>query len=99
MGDWIFEYVEERLKINMDYYVIANHGLWEKNSKIDNKKQKRSIKFVDNAKFDTEIDIYSNKISVYSFRPPYAGVIIEDQAIHQTLKSIWQSLWDNLKIE
>lgn len=97
MGDWIFEYVDERLKINMDYFVIANHGLWEKNSKFDNKKQKRSIKLVNNAKFDTEIDIYSNKISIYSFRPPYAGVIIEDQAIHQTLKSIWKLLWDNLK--
>lgn len=96
MGDWILEYVDERLKLNMDYQVIGNHGAWENDPRIDNKKQKRNIKFASNVKFDTEIDIYANKVAIYSFREPYAGVIIEDQAIHQTMKSIWKLLWENL---
>src|SRR3989339_61706 len=86
MGDWIFEYVEERKKLNMNYYVIGNHGAWENDTRVDNKKQKRQIKFATNVKFATEIDIYANKVAIYSFKAPYAGVIIEDQAIHQTLK-------------
>jgi len=83
--------------MNVDYHVIAKSGEWQKNTRVKHKPQKRFVKIVDDVKFDTEIDIYSNKVSIYSFRPPYAGVIIEDQAIHQTIKSVWKLLWDRLK--
>jgi len=97
MGDFIWEYLDNRVKIGMDYKVIGKPGKWEEDPHIDHEAQKRSVKYVKpQTRFDTEIDIYSNKVSIYSFKPPYAGIIIEDIAIHNTLKSIWKLLWDNL---
>jgi hypothetical protein len=97
MGDWIWGYLERRVEMKMKYQVIAKRGAWEKDLHINHREQGRSVKFVGDVKFDTEIDIYANKVSIYSFRPPYAGIIIEDYAIHNTVKSIWQLLWDSLK--
>jgi len=97
MGDWIWEYLDNRVKMNIDYSVIAKPGKWFTHEKAkDHKEQLRHVKFVKNVKFETEIDLYANKVAIYSFKPPYAGVIIEDQAIHQTMMSIWKLLWDNL---
>jgi len=45
---------------------------------------------VNNGIFETEVNIYGNKVALISFRRPYAGVIIEDRAIAQTLKSVWK---------
>ena len=57
----------------------------------------KEMKITKDVNFDTEINIYENKTAILSFQRPYAGVIIEDIAIAQTLKSIWQMLWNNLK--
>jgi len=98
MGDWIWEYLDKRVKINMNYKVVAKPGEWQKGTKINDTTQLRETKLVENVKFDTEIDLYGdNKVAIYSFRPPYAGLIIEDQAIYNTLKSIWQVVWDSIK--
>ena len=60
------------------------------------KEHKREIKIAESVNFETEINIYGNKIALLSFQRPYAGVIIEDIAIAQTHRSIWQLLWDNI---
>ena len=46
--------------------------------------------------FETEINIYGDKVAMLSFRRPYAGVIIEDRAIAQTLKSVWKMMWESI---
>lgn len=97
MGDWIWTYLKKRIEINMNYKVIAKAGKWQKGTKVNNSTQLRETKIVKDIQFDTEIDIYANKVSIYSFKPPYSGIIIEDIAIHNTMKSIWQLLWNNLK--
>ncbi len=43
-----------------------------------------------------EIMIYDNKISLLSFRSKL-GVIIEDQELAMSMKTIWNFLWDNTK--
>jgi len=47
--------------------------------------------------FNTEINIYGNKVAMMSFCRQATAVIIEDSTIVQTLKSIWKIWWKSLK--
>ncbi len=97
MGDYIWDYVARRVKKNIDYQVIAKRGDWLKDPHVHNERQLRNFRLVGaTTKFDTEIDIYGGKIAIYSFRKPYAGIIIEDHAVAETMKSVWKLLWEAL---
>lgn len=90
-------YANERTKREIKFYSIGPGGQWAKKAIALSKKQKRQMKINNQLKFDTEINIYGNKVALISFRRPYAAAIIEDRAIAQTLKSIWQVMWDGMK--
>ncbi len=87
---------EERIKKNCFFYNIAKSGPKGKLVQSKDKEQLRETKLVKNIQFETEINIYSNKVSLISFKKPYTAVIIEDQAIAQTMKSIWDLVWGNI---
>lgn len=57
----------------------------------------RETKFLKVPDLKTEINIYGNKVALnsYSSTPPFA-VIIEDQNIAETLRTVWQQLWERL---
>ncbi|NQT50207.1 hypothetical protein HQ571_05920 [Candidatus Kuenenbacteria bacterium] len=86
-----------RIKSNTFFYSIGKDGPRGRMVQSKDKEELRQTKLVKDIKFETEINIYSNKISLISFKKPYAAVIIEDQAIAQTMKSIWQLVWNTLK--
>jgi len=94
--EFLWTIPERRIKKGIKFYCIAKNGPRGKEAKRLDKKQLRETKLVDKINFETEINIYGNKVSMISFRKPYACVIVEDAAIAQTLKSIWQSWWDLL---
>ena len=96
MEKWMWKYAEERTKRGIKFFCIAKDGPWAKKMVIKNVEHKREMKIVKEGTFDTEINIYENKVAMMSFQRPFAGVIIEDAAIAQTLKSIWQMLWTKL---
>jgi len=97
MEQYLLNYPEERSKRNIFFRSIAKEGEWANKMSKKNKEHKRELKLISGYPFETEINIYGNKVALLSFQKPYAGVIIEDLAIAQTLKSIWQLLWNNLK--
>lgn len=57
----------------------------------------RESKFIQTGDLKTEINIYSNKVALMSFRsdPPFA-VLIEDPSIAETLRVAWTELWNRL---
>lgn len=59
--------------------------------------QVRETRFVKDIDLDTDINIYGNKVALLSFRRPYAGVIIEDNAIAKSMKGIWKLVWNSLE--
>jgi sugar-specific transcriptional regulator TrmB len=87
---------KERAKKKIKFFCIAKNGPMGQKVKRADEKELRETKLVESIQFETEINIYGNKISLISFRKPFACVIIEDFAISQTLKSIWQSWWNTL---
>jgi sugar-specific transcriptional regulator TrmB len=86
----------KRAKKKIKFFCIAKNGPMGQKVKRADEKELRETKLVESIQFETEINIYGNKISLISFRKPFACVIIEDFAISQTLKSIWQSWWNTL---
>ncbi|MDA3814838.1 MAG: hypothetical protein PF549_00545 [Patescibacteria group bacterium] len=90
---------DERAQRNIEFYCIAKDGPRGKEVKARDTKDLRKTKLVENLEFETEINIYGNKVSMLSFKRPFACVIVEDQAIAQTMKSIWQNWWNLLPKE
>jgi len=98
MGEeYMWNYAKRRVELGIDYYVIMKRDKWTKILTAKNKEHIRTTKIVNDVSFDTEVDIYGDKVGIYSFKPPYVGLIIEDKAITQTMMSIWKLLWSNLK--
>ena len=95
--DYMINYADRRAAKDIHFYSICPPGPWAKRVIALNKKQKRETKVVERIQFDTEINIYGNKVALLSFRRPYAGIIIEDRAIAQTLKTVWTIVWNQLK--
>jgi len=94
---YMWNFAKERTKRKIKFYSISKAGEMAKTVKEKDKEQLRETKIVNEVQFDTEINIYGNKVAMMSFRRPAMAVIIEDIAIAQTLKSIWKSWWKTLK--
>lgn len=94
--DYMWAYADERARRGIGIFTIAKKGEWATKAMKRNKAQKREMKLVDKVEFDTEVNIYGNKVALLSFHRPYAGVIIEDRAIAETMKSIWKLVWNSV---
>lgn len=97
-NEYMWAYANERTRRGIKFLNIAKAGRFAKEVVKRDSKQLRQTKVVSDIEFDTEINIYNNKVAMISFRRPYACVIIEDRAIAQTHKSAWKLLWDRLTI-
>lgn len=62
-------------------------------------KEFRKIKFFDSKKykFNVEIGIYANKVSLVSLSKEHGGVIIENKSLAESFRSLFNLLWDSLK--
>lgn len=57
----------------------------------------RESHFISPKEFGTEINIFGNKVALFSMRKDFPfGVLIEDAGIAVTMKVIWNELWDRL---
>jgi sugar-specific transcriptional regulator TrmB len=96
-SEWMWGYAKRRTEKGIKAFSIAKEGVRAQEVKIKDIEQLRETRIIKNVDFETEINIYGNKIALFSFRRPYAGVIIEDRAIAQTLKSMWKIVWNQAK--
>lgn len=57
----------------------------------------RETKFVKSEKFKTKVVVYGNKLALLSYHanPPYV-VLIEDKDIADTVRGLWEELWQRL---
>lgn len=97
--EWMDTFIKRRLKKGVRVRAILpktdyTHGMLHENDQ----KELRSTKLIDKSKypFSIEIDIYGHsKISLISAKETLA-VIIESSEIYQTVKLIFEALWDHL---
>jgi sugar-specific transcriptional regulator TrmB len=94
---FLWEIPVRRTEKKIPFYCIAKDDATGRMVKTKDKEHLRETKLVKNIQLDTEINIYGNKVMMLSFHSPFAGVIIQDRAISQSIKSIWKIMWDGLK--
>ncbi len=94
-ADYLWSFPPERVKRKIKFYCIAQDGPKGREVKKQDKEHWRETRLA-KTDFETEINIYGNKVAMMSFRRPGAAVIIEDTAIAKTLKSVWKAWWENL---
>ncbi|HPA25249.1 MAG TPA: helix-turn-helix domain-containing protein [bacterium] len=99
---WLYEYYSpERSRRNIKAKVIApkEKGV-EKYTSLD-KNLNRQTKLIDPQKypFSIEIDIYgNNKVAFMSYTTKEMfGVIIESKEVYNTMKFVFQLVWNNIK--
>lgn len=90
--EYMVGYAERRAAKGIRFRSLAPHSTWDGKVTSLDEAHLREQKFVTQGGFDTEINIYGNKVALISFRRPYAAVIIEDSAIATTLRTIWKML-------
>ena len=71
--------------------VIAPDTEWSAIMKKDDEKYKRTTKLIpQDFSFDSEIDIYDNKVGIFTFSQEHPiAVLIEDDTIHATMKTLF----------
>jgi len=95
--DWLWEIPLERRKNKCKFYSIAKEGPYGRMVQKKDEEQYRQTKLVKEVQFDTEINIFSDKVLFFSFRRPFMVAVIEDRAIAQTFYSVWKLVWNSLK--
>jgi len=92
------EYLKKRLRRKIQVKVLLPDTVENKKYWHEVKKNKREVKFFDNKKYQipNEILLYDNKVAMLSFSSN-VGVIVEDREITNSMKMLWQMLWDSLK--
>jgi len=97
--EWTEEYLKKRVKRGINARIIMPQTeIIEKDYFLRDREQLRSSKLVDPKKypFSIEVNIYGySKIALMSSREETA-VIIESSEIYNTMKLIFELLWDNL---
>lgn len=97
LGSFFESYAPERARRNITYKSIIRDTPAARSWAKKNIGHLREYKYLQSDDFDTEIDVYGNKIVIFSFRtnPPYA-VIIEDKHVADTMRMAWQQLWNRI---
>lgn len=96
--EWVEYYVQKRTRLGIACIDIAPNTEWSRASRQRDEELLRVTKLIpERYSFDTEIDIYDNKIGIFSFseNQPLA-VIIEDEKISHTLKMLFQYIESTL---
>lgn len=91
-------YPEERARRGITFKsIMKDSPLARQFASEKNKRLLRESKFLKAADFKTEFNIYGDKVALMSLKTdkPFA-VLIEDKGITQTLRLLWEELWNRL---
>ncbi|MDD3487622.1 MAG: helix-turn-helix domain-containing protein [Candidatus Moranbacteria bacterium] len=97
--DWILGYIKKRIQKDIHVRgIVAKSEFIEKEYTSKDQEQFRASKIIDAKKypFPVEINIYGHQRVFFVSARDQMGVIIESPEIHQTMKSFFELLWDNL---
>jgi HTH-type transcriptional regulator, sugar sensing transcriptional regulator len=90
---YMWEISERRAAKGAWFHAIFKDGPEGRKAIERGKEIKVKGKLVKEGKFSTEINIYDNKVALNSYRRPLSAVIIEDQAIADTMRTMWKGWW------
>ncbi|OGI25584.1 MAG: hypothetical protein A3J76_05920 [Candidatus Moranbacteria bacterium RBG_13_45_13] len=99
LGSWIENYISARARKGIQYRgIIPQTDFIQKEITPKNQQHLRTLKMIDPKKypFSIEVNIYGHsKVSLMSSREQL-GLVIESTEIYNTMKLIFELIWDNL---
>ncbi len=91
-------YTEKRVskKIYSKLIYTKKTGRYDNEIEKDKLREMRYVK-PDKFPFDADISIYRDKVAFISYKNDAVGVIIENKPIAETMKAIFNAIWENSK--
>jgi len=89
--DWLTYYLKKRVQLGIECRNIAPDSTEARESKGNDEKYMRVTKLLPaRFNFNTEIDIYDNKVGIFTFvQDNPMALIIEDEAIAESMKTLF----------
>ncbi|MFH1790199.1 MAG: helix-turn-helix domain-containing protein [bacterium] len=96
--DFFTHYVAKRVKRKIIVKVLLPDMKENKKYIKETKEALREVKYFNESRYilPNEILIWDTKVALLSFTAKI-GVVIQDNDISQSMKSLWQMVWNNLK--
>lgn len=94
------KYVQKRKELGLKKRGIVPDTLYAREYLKDYDKSVTEVRFIDHKKFPIflEMEIYNGKVSFMTFsKKKLIGVIIENEEIYRTQKSIFEMVWESAK--
>ncbi|MDP2655505.1 MAG: helix-turn-helix domain-containing protein [bacterium] len=93
------QFINKRVRERIPIRWIAPEGKISRELDKTSSKEFRKMKFFDSKKyqFHIEIDVYSNKIALISLSKEHTGIIVENKALAESFRSLFNLLWDSIK--
>lgn len=96
---WVRQYIQKRVDKKIHCKIIAPNTKWSQWTQNNDPKSLRVTKLIPaEYKFATEVVLYDNKVGLFSFsKEKPMAVIIEDENISQTMKTLFNYINNQLK--
>ncbi|HYF04803.1 MAG TPA: helix-turn-helix domain-containing protein [Patescibacteria group bacterium] len=97
-GDFMKEFVKQRVERRIPLRAIILNTPFGEMRKDKDAKELRHTKLIPvNSAFDSGlIQIWENKIAIYSFKPEITALVIESPVTQQTLSLFFNELWEKI---
>jgi sugar-specific transcriptional regulator TrmB len=92
-------YIKERVKKDIWVRALADRTKESKYYQERGKEELRELYFLPEGSlpFDTEVNIYGNKVAWFTFKKEYFGLIIESEQIANTWRMVFDIIWGMCK--
>jgi HTH-type transcriptional regulator, sugar sensing transcriptional regulator len=99
LPDFLRKYAVERSAKNIPLRsIMRDTPLAREFVQKNNVELSRDSRFVESEEFGTDIEVFGNKVALFSLRKDFPfAVLIDDAGIAKTLKIAWTELWDRLE--
>jgi len=96
MPDFWESYINERVKRNINVRALAEKSKQSEYYKKREKEELRQLRFLPQTalSFNTEINIYGNKVAMLTFVKEFIGIIIESEQITNTWRMVFEIIWN-----
>lgn len=95
LAEYYDDYIQRRVAAGIRTRAVLNAGSVGRRFLETSHDELRDVRLVaETFAMPNEIKIYDGKVAIMSHKAPYGGVLIHDQAIYETQKSIFAMAWE-----
>ena len=94
--EWLDSFIRRRAEKNIGWFAIINRSEASDFAVQNRRNVKRQVKMIEGVDLQVEISIFGPKVAILSTADEMVGVLIENDAIADTLRSFHKTIWNFL---